>query len=36
MAVMSRNALANVEHLEPHSACDNVILEYALALALVI
>ncbi len=36
VAVMSRNALANVEHLEPHSACDNVILEYALALALVI
>ena len=36
VAVMSRNALANVKHLEPHSACDNVILEYALASALVL
>jgi len=36
VAVMSRNALANVEHLKPHSASDNVILEYALALALVL
>ncbi len=35
VVVMSRNALASVEHLEPHSACDNVILEYALAHALV-
>ena len=35
VVVMSRDALSPVQHLEPDSACDNVILEYALALALV-
>ena len=34
VTVMSREALASVVKLEPDSRCDNVVLEYALALSL--
>jgi hypothetical protein len=34
VTILSRNALSSVEELTPDSPCDNVLLEFELALAL--